>query len=831
MPHQRTPRYTAWLMVLAILLATTVSVTAQSTYSITQLHIHPDAMAGPATVRTQVEVGPQLRTSSQGAWLARFTADPDGLDTVLSVTLSQVGSGWLGPMWGVQLHSDHGLISRRLAPQQGSGFTQGSTYLPLQTTALNWEHHYEIALGYDPDSGVAAVSVFDLTTQQWVLTRNLQLESYDGPLYAAAGVASVGAFPADQSPVAHISSFAVEPGVRPARMSWWLMQRDRPEVPFSSTQRVDRGLESVISAHLPWEVTPGALQFRLVNGAGETVRTVTGVGEEQYVPIRVGDLPGGEYTGVMEYVHHGDTWVLDERPFTVGVASVGISSIQVAAIDKNEARIEGTLQVTSDGPLEEMTVGLSGQLVRHTFEMDPDGSRGRTHKVPFDMLVLDVQSLQPDGTHQVAFTGSVSIPERAESAGWELRAEPFAMPEQYVTEPQPTSVWVIEPEYDLDWLGFLDHEEAELVQWVPGVDVLSLSGRLPAGPVNMYLVAIDVTRPELSIDALVGSQATSESARWPRDQVGAMVQQSGALMGINSAFFDISNTQNPTGMVIQSGQLLKSGTRSTVAFDADNKPYLGSWMWLGSVRRPDGTASRSVVGLNETNMSTGIGLYRAPALRTPGSSSPGMVELVLSDVVEEDDPSSDSMDRIVRGVVTEVREGQPGVALDPGIAVLAGSGLSGTYLKETYAVGDEVQVVYRLLGSTEGPDLTDWRDINAAVSGGVILVRQGRLGDSAVQTNHDRHPRTALGISEDQSTLYWLLVDGRSQVSVGMTYMDMARFFQHIGAYHAINLDGGGSSTLAAWDFEQERVVVLNVPSDGNQRYVPDGIGLFHAGE
>src|SRR5690606_15665207 len=43
----------------------------------------------------------------------------------------------------------------------------------------------------------------------------------------------------------------------------------------------------------------------------------------------------------------------------------------------------------------------------------------------------------------------------------------------------------------------------------------------------------------------------------------------------------------------------------------------------------------------------------------------------------------------------------------------------------------------------------------------------------------------------------------------------------------AINLDGGGSSTLVARDFDLNRPVTLNVPSDGTQRYVPDGIGLL----
>ena len=66
-----------------------------------------------------------------------------------------------------------------------------------------------------------------------------------------------------------------------------------------------------------------------------------------------------------------------------------------------------------------------------------------------------------------------------------------------------------------------------------------------------------------------------------------MVQQAGAVMGINAAFFDIRDTQFPSGLVMQSGKLLKSGEVNGVGFTADGTPYIGSWMWLGTVRNAE----------------------------------------------------------------------------------------------------------------------------------------------------------------------------------------------------------------------------------------------------
>ncbi|MEO6119329.1 MAG: phosphodiester glycosidase family protein [Terriglobales bacterium] len=87
------------------------------------------------------------------------------------------------------------------------------------------------------------------------------------------------------------------------------------------------------------------------------------------------------------------------------------------------------------------------------------------------------------------------------------------------------------------------------------------------------------------------------------------------------------------------------------------------------------------------------------------------------------------------------------------------------------------------------------------------------------------NPRTAVGIDKKGKRLYLLVVDGRSESSKGMTYGELAAEMVRLGAYTAINLDGGGSSTLVIRDARGE-LKVMNKPSDKKERAVANVLGI-----
>ena len=81
-----------------------------------------------------------------------------------------------------------------------------------------------------------------------------------------------------------------------------------------------------------------------------------------------------------------------------------------------------------------------------------------------------------------------------------------------------------------------------------------------------------------------------------------------------------------------------------------------------------------------------------------------------------------------------------------------------------------------------------------------------------------RHPRTAIGFSQDSTKLYLVAVDGRQPHSAGMNLHELADLMIEIGVHYGLNLDGGGSTTMVVRDS------VMNIPSDGKERAVSNGL-------
>lgn len=110
------------------------------------------------------------------------------------------------------------------------------------------------------------------------------------------------------------------------------------------------------------------------------------------------------------------------------------------------------------------------------------------------------------------------------------------------------------------------------------------------------------------------------------------------------------------------------------------------------------------------------------------------------------------------------------------------------------------------------------RDI---MTSGPLLILNGKnmtIGPDAF--SQKRHPRTAVGKMADGTTLL-LVVDGRFEQSAGMNLIELQQTMRWLGCVTALNLDGGGSSTMYIKDEPEHGVV--NYPSD-NKKY-------DHAGE
>lgn len=129
--------------------------------------------------------------------------------------------------------------------------------------------------------------------------------------------------------------------------------------------------------------------------------------------------------------------------------------------------------------------------------------------------------------------------------------------------------------------------------------------------------------------------------------------------------------------------------------------------------------------------------------------------------------------------------------------------------------------IYR---TTMGTNAKDWKRAPFAVSGAGLLLLHGRTisdwADEKISASFDttRHPRTVIG---DGGGAIWLItVDGRQpELSLGMNFLELQRLAARLGLDSALNLDGGGSTTMVV------RGRVVNHPSDASgPRPVGDAI-------
>lgn len=181
-----------------------------------------------------------------------------------------------------------------------------------------------------------------------------------------------------------------------------------------------------------------------------------------------------------------------------------------------------------------------------------------------------------------------------------------------------------------------------------------------------------------------------------------------------------------------------------------------------------------------------------------GVELPLKANRVYSGVIEKIVPNTKNTEIPADGVVVSLH----GKALEQ----LAGA-----------AVGEEINFHVNL----------DKQNLNFALSGAPRILENGQPSAELAERkdSKQRNPRTAVGIKDNK--LYMVTVDGRQPgYSDGMNLYEMAEFFLGQGVTDAINLDGGGSTTMAVRRQGDAAAKLVNNPSDGRERYVGNSLQL-----
>jgi hypothetical protein len=327
----------------------------------------------------------------------------------------------------------------------------------------------------------------------------------------------------------------------------------------------------------------------------------------------------------------------------------------------------------------------------------------------------------------------------------------------------------------------------------------------PSGPwaIHALVVDRDACYSALAVkgaNGVVGREKTSvilERLRRSADVAG----------GVNADFFLFTPPGVPTNLLVSRGRVVTGpSSHPVLAFDSVGTPRLSTFRVDGSLATANG---RAVIAAWNRAAPTGIALYD-DAWGASTDSLSGGVEVVV--------------DGRRSGRVVMIDTLTTGVAIPPGRVVLVAHGAEARAALLALRVGDSVrtQVALRPFHPME------------AVGGRPLLLR-----DSAIVAGVDteggpgfatgRHPRTAVGIAHNGMRLIIVVVDGRQKpYSDGMTLRELANLMRSLGARDAINLDGGGSTTLVYSEPGSAAALrIANHPSDpGGERPVGDALAI-----
>ncbi|GGO32287.1 phosphodiester glycosidase family protein [Micromonospora parathelypteridis] len=365
-------------------------------------------------------------------------------------------------------------------------------------------------------------------------------------------------------------------------------------------------------------------------------------------------------------------------------------------------------------------------------------------------------------------------------------------------------------------------------QLAPGVTYGSFQVSTPRGVTVGYLLTADLKKNKVSLDLL------HPAAVAQRQVISSMANNQGAIAGVNGDFFNnaethagVTPTYSASGPEIADGEELKfavpnaqrfgpglapgTSTRDVFGVGVNGKARVDTLSLDGEVRSRKGTIALS--GLNQYALPVdGVGLF------TAGWGAASRVRSTCGSDTSRSDPcSTHTYEVTVRdGVVTAVGQTPGAGAIPADTQVLVGRE-GGADALDDLAVGDRVQVREKL-DSAGKPKLT------FAVGGAPILRDGAPLVGLDTKT---AAVRSSAGVSPDGRTVYLVALAGRAPASAGFTIAELADVMRSFGADDAVNLDGGGSSTVAVREPGQAAATARNSPSDGAERLVANGIGIF----
>lgn len=339
---------------------------------------------------------------------------------------------------------------------------------------------------------------------------------------------------------------------------------------------------------------------------------------------------------------------------------------------------------------------------------------------------------------------------------------------------------------------------SETRQLAPGLKATSFDRLQGEGWVTGDVLVADLATPTLSMDVRDSGSLTKPAP------VTEHTLGDHAVAAVNGSFFDINNSGVAQGTNVSSTEGVKTTSGSPVESFTVSEGIAAIQALASAATLDIAGATHQVSTVNNIGIpADGIGYFTpmwgeypiSRAIGGPANIDPKFLRVEVAD-----------------GVVTRTSAdlaeitGPTAIAAGAGVVLARGSAVD---LFEGVQPGDALPVT---VAASSGVDL--------AIAGNQRLVADGAV----VGAPDKGEPRTAVGVSEDGSEVYVVSLDGRQSHSRGMALDELGEFMVELGAHNAVNLDGGGSSTLLVREPGTSELSVGNAPSDGHLRSVPNSL-------
>ena len=326
---------------------------------------------------------------------------------------------------------------------------------------------------------------------------------------------------------------------------------------------------------------------------------------------------------------------------------------------------------------------------------------------------------------------------------------------------------------------------------------------------DYHVLSVSLEDPYITL-----APAESKTEHSLKEPASGLLSQNGAIAGVNGDFFDMAGKYSATvGPVIAGGVILSAG----------NDFNTGSRRWasffIGNDDNPFITYTQSkITFLND-------GAYNVDVAAINKVSDMRRAVVITPDAMPDTSQLDARFPNIVKiivdgGYIERVTKAGETVAIPQNGYVVAMNEATAARVRtgSMFAPGQTAEL------SVWGG--VDFSTIKAAIGGGGQILRYGEIVDDTGYVVAGRQPRTAIGITEDRKRVILMVIDGRTH-SIGATHEETANLLLRYGAYQAMHLDGGGSSTMAVKRPDEDAPSVVNTLSEGAERKVSNALGVF----